>query len=334
MPSLDVRWRGLVDNAHAASTKKTYASAQSQFLIFCYSNNLLNPTGFPCPASELTLLRFLAHLSNRQASTIRVYLAAVRALHVTLGFQDPFTNCLRVPLAVRGLQRSQPPLADRNKLPITALTLQTLKLHLDCASFNDAMIWAACCTAFYGFLRAAEFTVPPSGFDPDRHLTVSSVAVDQRPFPATAFISLKYSKTDQFGKGCTVVLACSDSPLCPVSALMAYLHMRGPGPGPLFRFADLTPLTRANLFSRLRGLLQAAGWEGNYTTHSFRVGAATTAASLGFPDHLIKALGRWSSDAYRLYIKIPQAQLSLASQALATSTRWPSPPLNRGSVIW
>ncbi len=29
------------------------------------------------------------------------------------------------------------------------------------------------------------------------------------------------------------------------------------------------------------------------------MGAATTAASLGFPEYLIKALGRWSSKAYK-----------------------------------
>ena len=43
--------------------------------------------------------------------------------------------------------------------------------------------------------------------------------------------------------------------------------------------------------------------------HSFRVGAATSAAALGIPDHLTKAFDRRSSDAYLSYIKIPQHPL-------------------------
>jgi len=37
---------------------------------------------------------------------------------------------------------------------------------------------------------------------------------------------------------------------------------------------------------------------GNFSTHSFRIGAATVAARNEIPDHLIQALGRWSSNAY------------------------------------
>ena len=42
-----------------------------------------------------------------------------------------------------------------------------------------------------------------------------------------------------------------------------------------------------------------------YTSHTFRSGAATSAASCGLPDHLIKTLGRLSSDAYQIYINTP-----------------------------
>ena len=72
--------------------------------------------------------------------------------------------------------------------------------------------------------------------------------------------------------------------------------------------------------ARLQVLLAAAGWQGRYTLHSFRVGAATTAASLGFPDYLMQAMGRWSSDAYKVYIKLPQQRLKVASKSLATTT--------------
>ena len=78
---------------------------------------------------------------------------------------------------------------------------------------------------------------------------------------------------------------------------MSYLHQREPSPGPLFHFSDGRPLTRHRLQTRLQAILKAADWPGKYTHHSFRAGPATTAASLGFPDYLIQAMGRWSSDA-------------------------------------
>ena len=45
----------------------------------------------------------------------------------------------------------------------------------------------------------------------------------------------------------------------------------------------------------------------NFNGHSFRIGAATTAASRGMEeDCIIKTIGRWESDAYQRYVKIPR----------------------------
>ena len=40
------------------------------------------------------------------------------------------------------------------------------------------------------------------------------------------------------------------------------------------------------------------------------MGAATTAARVGIPDNMIKALGRWSSEVYRLYIRSSEDDIS------------------------
>ena len=47
------------------------------------------------------------------------------------------------------------------------------------------------------------------------------------------------------------------------------------------------PLTRSQLVAWVRDATARFGLEGNYSGHSFRNGAATTAASMGVPDHLI-----------------------------------------------
>ena len=65
-------------------------------------------------------------------------------------------------------------------------------------------------------------------------------------------------------------------------AVLAFMAIRGPGPGPLFRFSDGKPLTRSRLVAKLKESIQTAGVNcAPYSGHSFRSGAATTAARQG-----------------------------------------------------
>ena len=249
---------------------------------------------------------------------MRVYLSAVRSFHIQAGYDDPLLGCPRLPLVTRGLRRKNSEV-PKSKLPITSFVLHMIKLQLDFTNFDDVMFWAACLTAFFGFLRAAEFTMPPEGFNPAKHLDISDVSVDKKPVADKVFLRLKFSKTDQFGKGCTVVFARSDDLLCPVSALMSYLRLWGRSQGPLFQFSNRDGLTKSRMNNRLQSVLKSCGWPKTFTLHSFRVGAATTAALLGFPDYLIQALGRWTSDAFKLYIKLPQERLVATSLSLAAA---------------
>ena len=97
---------------------------------------------------------------------------------------------------------------------------------------------------------------------------------------------------------------------------MTYLSLRGNSAGPLFLLQDGRPLSRATLTEWLRQIMASARVPGNFSSHSFRIGAATVAAHNGVPDHLIQAMGRWSSNAYQLYIRTPSASLATLSQKL------------------
>ena len=82
-----------------------------------------------------------------------------------------------------------------------------------------------------------------------------------------------------------------------VVAMMKYLAVRGIDEGPLFREANGTPLYRRNLVAHVKLALQQAGLNSShYAGHSFRIGAATAAASRGINDATIQILGRWASE--------------------------------------
>ena len=72
-------------------------------------------------------------------------------------------------------------------------------------------------------------------------------------------LRLKASKTDPFRVGINVSVGRTDKALCPVSAVLAYMAVRGPGPGSLFQFQDGRFLTRARLVMRGEGSYLGSG---------------------------------------------------------------------------
>ena len=148
-------------------------------------------------------------------------------------------------------------------------------------------------------------------FDASMHLVWGDVAVDDPANPGVMSIRIKV------WKGISLFIGKVHSDLCPVAAMMAYLVSRGSVPGPLFVFKDGRFLTRPRFVSAVRQALQSAGVDClKYAGHSFRIGAATTAASRGMEDSIIKTLGRWKSLAYLEYVKIPRQQLANYSSVL------------------
>ncbi len=73
-------------------------------------------------------------------------------------------------------------------------------------------------------------------------------------------------------------------------------------PGPLFRFQDGKVLSKARFVNHVRTALAQLGLDDSvYACHSFRIGAATTAAENSIADSVIQALGRWKSAAFLRY---------------------------------
>lgn len=188
---------------------------------------------------------------------------------------------------------------------------------LDLSVPDHCMFWAACNLGYFGFLRSAEFTVPNlASFSTTLHLSVQDIAVDSDSNPLCLRVRIKASKTDPFRKGCFVHIGKVRSLLCALQAVMSYLSITGNSAGPLFLLQDGRPLSRALLTRWIRQIMVAAGIPGNFSSHSFRIGAATVAARNGVPDHLIQALGRWTSNAYQLYIRTPSEALACLSGQL------------------
>ena len=224
------------------------------------------------------------------------------------------------------------PSAARDKrLPVTPDILRRLhgvwKDSMD--SHDTVMLWAACCLGFFGFLHSGEFTAKSDrDVDPSSTLMLSDVSLDDRENPRLICVHIKQSKNDQFRAGVRIYLGRTGSHLCPVTAILNYLAVRSREEDPLFVFSDGRYLSRQRLVSHLQTALRSCGIDPClYTGHSFRIGAATTAASVGIEDSVIQMLGRWRSAAFLRYVRTPREQLASISGRLIGPA---APPSDRG----
>ena len=76
-------------------------------------------------------------------------------------------------------------------------------------------------------------------------------------------------------------------------------------------------LTRQIFATALDNLLTELQLDpGEFNTHSFRIGAATSAKEANISDMHIQMLGRWKSNAYQSYIRTSPSKVAQLSKQL------------------
>ena len=94
--------------------------------------------------------------------------------------------------------------------------------------------------------------------------------------------------------------------ICPVRALEDLTNLRGGVDGALFSTPGGKPYATSTARDDLASVISFCGLDTKrYKSHSFRIGAASDAALKGFSDAQIRLMGRWRSDAFRQYIRLP-----------------------------
>ena len=237
----------------AQSTQKTYGSAMRLFCAFCIKFNVHSPF----PATKHVMCCFAAHLADEglAAQTVKSYLSAVRNMQISLGLPDPRDQS-SLPMLKRVLDgicrdRLRRQSQARLRLPITGTVLAQIHGALSSSSHPDkVLLWDISSREFFGYFCSGELLVELSEkYDPASSLSWGNVAVDDRTTPSMVKVHLKCSKCDQFGKGVDVVIRRTDSPICPVVAVMSYICHRQDHPGPFFNNDQQAPVTKS-LFVR------------------------------------------------------------------------------------
>jgi hypothetical protein len=282
----------LQHSAIEKSTSKVYKTGARDYISFCVSHRLsLQPT-------PLTLSRYIAFSSHSIASASK-YLTG--ASHYLKDLYPDFDTVRSHPLVLSTIRGSQKVRADPviRKLPLRLSHLSSFVKYSQATKNYDDLLFATIMScAFYGCHRMGELIIKSdkSLFDWRKIIKRSSLAFSGKH----AQYRLPYHKADPFYRGSDIVFSEHDI-ADPVQLLKNYTSLRDARHGarlPLFLCEDGSFPNRNWFDNKFFKFLSH-----KFGGHSARAGGATYYASLGLSDSIIQAIGRWSSTAWKIYIR-------------------------------
>jgi hypothetical protein len=257
------------------------------------------------PLTPSNLGLFIAYMFQHKyaPSTANIYVSALGYCHRLVGAHDP-TRVFWAMEMLKGYRKLGPRIDSR--LPVTLPILRniiTVTPSLCSSVYNTFLFKAMCTTAFFAFLRVGEITYCPRS---PAVLQVKQVVKLEDPSGATVGLKINFDDfKHSYNQPHISITLSRRSDICPVQSLLDYLSHRGLSDGPLFQMFDGHPVSRKTFSDFLLLVFRSCGLDSSkYKGHSFRIGAATFAASCGFSDAQIRAMGRWKSDAFRKYIRL------------------------------
>lgn len=272
--------QALLEASVAPATARVYNKYVDKYLTF---STTLETSAAPFHHSLVEM--WLASLSNQHLSysSIQSHLSALRHHVNKLGLIVDL-NTPRIRMILKGIKRSTPAsLVLKN-----AMTLSHLRRL--CSITDSLMLKSMFTLAFFGFLRVSELCMSSS----KHHLLRGSIKLGRTGSITLKFASFKHSKQPVAVK----VRSFKDVTICPWRALHTYLSS-----AKLVASSPLYDMTTEQFRNKFQELCNLAKIKTKLTPHSFRHGGATWAASECWPDVRIRAHGRWSSDAYKKYVR-------------------------------
>ena len=285
-----------LQNSKANNTLRAYKSDFNDFGIFCAQNGFKS-----LPSDPKIVSLYLTYLSTKNAkmSTLKRRLVSIGVIHKLKGhYLD--TKHPAIIENIMGIKRRKGSL-QKAKKPLLINSLKKIINVIDQEKNEEIKKLRDRSIILIGF---------SGGF---RRNEIVSIDCDDLDFvPEGLKISIRRSKTDQFGKGFTKALPYFDnSQYCPVVSLKKLLDLSKINTGPVFRrFIKGSKLSEYRLTDQTVALLikkyiNLAGIDSrNYSGHSLRSGFATSAADSGVEERNIMAMtGHKSAEMVRRYIK-------------------------------
>lgn len=323
---INSKWRAaLIKAANHSLAQNTWSSYRSALksLEKCSSET---GTAMTFPLSEEKALTFIGWLleKNLTPGTINTYLSGIRQAHLTAGI---FISTLRSPVINQIMQGAcnldamQKRLGNKpTRLPVTPAVLKLIKAELKASPLpkqDKLLYWTICTIAFMGAFRIHELLSRVEGsYDPSftllgRDVNMKTIKVNKKEM-RTLTILLKSEKSDRVGKSTIVDVYESGGMFCPVRAFEKWKSATTVFASnlPAFRLDSGKPLTGRKFNTMLKQMLgKHLHYErGRISSHSFRSGMASLMGKLGYTEQEIQAIGRWSSQAYQTYLKLPRTQ--------------------------
>ena len=285
-----------LQNSKANNTLRAYKSDFSDFSLFCVKNGFKS-----LPSDPKIVSLYLTYLSSKDAkmSTLKRRLVSIGVIHKLKGhYLD--TKHPSIIENIMGIKRRKGNIQIAKK-PLLINHLKELINVIDKQKKEEIKKFRDRSIILIGF---------SGGF---RRNEIVSLDYNDLDFVTEGLkITLRRSKTDQFGKGFTKALPFFDSSqYCPVVSLKNWLEISKINSGPVFRrFIKGSKLSENRLTDQtvallIKEYLNLTGINGkNYSGHSLRSGFATSAAESGVEERSIMAMtGHKSTEMVRRYIK-------------------------------
>ena len=210
---------------------------------------------------------------------------------------------------------------DVRREPITVPIL--LQFVRNAMRYNNTEMACLGITAFCGLFRVGELTATKGPFDPTNDITEAD-ALFLPNFQQCQYVVIRQgrSKADGSGKKAREhprVFRMTEDPLCPAKWFQKLMRAKGrvtaggvlviqPNMPLFYDPVKSSQLRQSAVLTFLRSSLRTAGYTEArtmyYGTHSFRIGGATRLFAMGAPFEIVKRVGGWSSDIWKVYLRV------------------------------